>query len=139
MRRRLLRHAQRVGGGLEPPHHGVEAGVAEREDFSLGGKNDHRHLSAAEDGELAGLLEDSGPAFGERDLPARVVVDHLDGDLLPPSRLLLLYEDLFAVHFFFFWSGMEILPKVGVFKKVIIAYLWLYNMICKGKGIILVL
>lgn len=64
--------------------------MAEGEDFSFGGEDDHCHLRAAEDRELAGLLEDPGAAFGEGHLAAGVVVDHLDSDLLPASRFLLL-------------------------------------------------
>jgi len=62
----------------------VDIRVSEAEDLVDWREDDDGDLRATEDAELARLLEEAGPAFGEGDLLAALVCDFLDLNLLPP-------------------------------------------------------
>ncbi|CAL5418257.1 unnamed protein product [Camellia sinensis] len=61
--------------------HGVDAGLAESEGALSGRFDDNGDLSAAEDAELTGLLEEAGTAFREGDLAIAYALNLLDFDL----------------------------------------------------------
>uniref|UniRef100_A0A0A9HZZ7 Uncharacterized protein n=1 Tax=Arundo donax TaxID=35708 RepID=A0A0A9HZZ7_ARUDO len=72
------------GGGEEAVDEGLNGGVAEGEGLAGGGEDDGSDLGAAQDGELAGLLEQPRAPLGEAHLPCLVALDAPDLDLLPP-------------------------------------------------------
>ncbi|CAL5418247.1 unnamed protein product [Camellia sinensis] len=69
------------GSGEVSIDHGVDAGLAESEGALSGRFDDNGDLSAAEDAELTGLLEEAGTAFREGDLAIAYVLNLLDFDL----------------------------------------------------------
>jgi hypothetical protein len=50
------------------------------------GEDDDANIGVAEHADLAGLLDNPGPALGEGDLPIGSVLDPLDLDLAAPHR-----------------------------------------------------
>ncbi|CAL5349201.1 unnamed protein product [Camellia sinensis] len=69
------------GSGEVSIDHGVDAGLAESEGALSGRFDDNGDLSAAEDAELTGLLEEAGTAFREGDLAIAYALNLLDFDL----------------------------------------------------------
>lgn len=66
------------------------AGVGEVVGAAGGGEDEGRDLGTAEDGELAGLLEEALPALGEGDLADRLVVDPSQHHLSPsPCQMMI--------------------------------------------------
>lgn len=73
----------------EAVDHGVGGRVAEDESPLAWGEDDDGGLRAAQNAELAGLLEETCPALGEGDFQRTFLLNLFYLDLLPPHALFL--------------------------------------------------